>query len=134
MSLTSRHAFGGDPERRLPAGVRSTTQGPDRRGQMARVIRKEVKAADLPKEWRAGLDAAPDEVVRVTVDARRRRDARPLLRLSEQASAEARRRGLSSRSLTDLDAWFAELDRFADVSFMEDGRRQPPMPEPDEPV
>jgi antitoxin VapB len=31
--------------------------------------------------------------------------------------------------VTDLDAWFAELDRFAEVPFMEDGRRQPPMPE-----
>jgi antitoxin VapB len=31
--------------------------------------------------------------------------------------------------VTDLDAWFAELDRFADVPFMEDGRRQPPMPD-----
>ena len=30
---------------------------------------------------------------------------------------------------TNIDAWFAELDRFADVPFMEDGRRQPPMPE-----
>jgi antitoxin VapB len=29
---------------------------------------------------------------------------------------------------TDLDAWFKELDRFAAVPFMEDGRRQPPMP------
>ncbi len=29
---------------------------------------------------------------------------------------------------TDLDAWFAALDRFADVPFMEEGRRQPPMP------
>ena len=28
----------------------------------------------------------------------------------------------------DLDAWFAELDRFADVPFMEDGRQQPPLP------
>jgi antitoxin VapB len=28
----------------------------------------------------------------------------------------------------DIEAWFAELDRFADVPFMEDGRRQPPMP------
>ncbi len=28
----------------------------------------------------------------------------------------------------DIDAWFAELDRFADVPFMEDGRHQPPMP------
>ncbi len=30
--------------------------------------------------------------------------------------------------VSDLDAWFRELDRFADVPFMEDGRRQPPMP------
>jgi antitoxin VapB len=30
--------------------------------------------------------------------------------------------------VTDIDAWFAELDRFADVPFMEDGRRQPSMP------
>jgi uncharacterized protein YndB with AHSA1/START domain len=28
----------------------------------------------------------------------------------------------------DTDAWFAALDRSADVPFMEDGRRQPPMP------
>jgi antitoxin VapB len=32
--------------------------------------------------------------------------------------------------MTDLDAWFRELDRFAEVPFMEEGRRQPPMPEP----
>jgi antitoxin VapB len=31
---------------------------------------------------------------------------------------------------TDLDAWFRELDRFADIPFMEEGRQQPPMPEP----
>jgi hypothetical protein len=31
--------------------------------------------------------------------------------------------------VTDIDSWFAELDRFAEVSFVEDGRRQPPMPE-----
>ena len=31
---------------------------------------------------------------------------------------------------TDIDAWFAELDRFGDVPFMEDGRKQPPMPAP----
>ena len=30
--------------------------------------------------------------------------------------------------VTNIDAWFAELDRFADVPFMEGGRRQPPMP------
>ncbi len=31
--------------------------------------------------------------------------------------------------VTDLDSWFRDLDRFAEVPFMEDGRRQPPMPE-----
>lgn len=35
--------------------------------------------------------------------------------------------------MTDVDAWFAELDRFAEVPFMEDGRRQPPMPAGDDP-
>lgn len=34
--------------------------------------------------------------------------------------------------ITDLDEWFRELDRFADVPFMEEGRRQPPMPEPED--
>jgi len=29
--------------------------------------------------------------------------------------------------VTDLDTWFKALDRFADVPFMEDGRRQPPI-------
>ena len=28
---------------------------------------------------------------------------------------------------TDIDAWFAALDRFADIPFMPDGRQQPPM-------
>ena len=31
--------------------------------------------------------------------------------------------------VTDIDTWFAELDRFADVPFMEEGRQQPPLPE-----
>jgi len=30
--------------------------------------------------------------------------------------------------MTDVDAWFAEMDRFARVPFMEEGRDQPPMP------
>jgi antitoxin VapB len=32
--------------------------------------------------------------------------------------------------VTDLDDWFAEMDRFADAPFLEEGRDQPPMPEP----
>ena len=34
--------------------------------------------------------------------------------------------------VTDIEAWFAELDRFALVPFMEEGRRQPPMPAADD--
>ncbi len=30
----------------------------------------------------------------------------------------------------DAAAWFAELDRFAAIPFMEEGRKQPEMPEP----
>jgi antitoxin VapB len=29
---------------------------------------------------------------------------------------------------SDIDAWFAELDRFADVPLFEDGRNQPFIP------
>jgi antitoxin VapB len=29
---------------------------------------------------------------------------------------------------SDIDAWFAELDRFADVPLFEDGRNQPTTP------
>lgn len=32
--------------------------------------------------------------------------------------------------VTDVDAWFAEIDRVGDAPFMKDGRRQPPMPKP----
>jgi antitoxin VapB len=28
----------------------------------------------------------------------------------------------------DIDAWFTELDRFADVPLFDDGRNQPPAP------
>jgi antitoxin VapB len=32
----------------------------------------------------------------------------------------------------DLDTWFAALDRFREVPFMEEGRHQPPLPEPED--
>lgn len=31
----------------------------------------------------------------------------------------------------DMDAWFAELDKYKAVPFMDEGRDQPPMPEDD---
>ena len=33
--------------------------------------------------------------------------------------------------VTDIEALFTALDRFADVPFMEEGRQQPPMPPPE---
>jgi antitoxin VapB len=42
-------------------------------------------------------------------------------------------RGILLEPMTvDIDAWFAELDRFAEVPFMEDGRNQPPIQEPED--
>jgi antitoxin VapB len=34
--------------------------------------------------------------------------------------------------VTDLDEWFRQIDRFSEVPYMEDGRRQPPMPDPED--
>jgi len=49
-----------------------------------------------------------------------------------QNSKRNSRRILKAKAtLKRIDEWFAELDRFINVPFMEDGRHQPPMPEPD---
>ena len=32
----------------------------------------------------------------------------------------------------EIDAWFAELARYKDIPFMENGREQPPMPPDDD--
>ena len=37
-------------------------------------------------------------------------------------------RDLNDQPNIDLDIWFAELDKFASVPFMDDGRQQPSMP------
>jgi hypothetical protein len=69
---------------------------------MAKVIRVEMKASELPQAWASEFDVEPDVVVRVTVDARSRRDVGRLLQLSEKASQEAKRRGLTSSRLRRL--------------------------------
>lgn len=33
---------------------------------------------------------------------------------------------------TDMEAWFARLDEYREVPFMEDGRQQPPIPPPED--
>ena len=69
---------------------------------MATVIVRKIKVRDLPSELRAGLDAAPEDVVEVTVDAGRRRRVAELLALVQQIGAEAERRGLTDEKLSEL--------------------------------
>jgi hypothetical protein len=69
---------------------------------MAKVIRREIRASELPPGWALELDVAPDVMVRVTVDARPRRDIGRLLQLSQAASEQARQRGLTGRKLRQL--------------------------------
>ena len=69
---------------------------------MPRVVSKDVRVRDLPAELTAGLDAAPDEVVRVTIDADQREELAKLRALAKAASAEAERRGLTEARLAEL--------------------------------
>jgi hypothetical protein len=69
---------------------------------MAKVIRKEVRASELPQAWASELDVAPEVMVRVILDARPRRNASRLLRLTKEASEQARRRGLTGDKLRRL--------------------------------
>jgi bifunctional DNA-binding transcriptional regulator/antitoxin component of YhaV-PrlF toxin-antitoxin module len=69
---------------------------------MATVIVRKIRVRDLPSELRAGLDAAPEDVVEVTVDAGRRRKVAELLALVQKIGAEAERRGLTDEKLGEL--------------------------------
>jgi hypothetical protein len=69
---------------------------------MAKVIRRQIKASELPQAWASELDVEPDVMVRVVLDARPRRDVGRLLRLSREASEEAGRRGLTGNKLRRL--------------------------------
>jgi hypothetical protein len=69
---------------------------------MAEVTRREIRASELPPALASELDVAPDVMVRVTVDARSRRDIGRLLQLSKDASEQARRPGLTGRKLRQL--------------------------------
>jgi bifunctional DNA-binding transcriptional regulator/antitoxin component of YhaV-PrlF toxin-antitoxin module len=69
---------------------------------MATVIVRKIRVRDLPSELRAGLDAAPEDVVEVTVDAGRRRKVAELLALVQRIGAEAERRGLTDEKLGEL--------------------------------
>jgi hypothetical protein len=68
---------------------------------MATVIVRNVKVRDLPNELRRGLDAGPEDVVEVTVDAGRRKVAE-LLSPVQEIGIEAERHGLTDEKLGEL--------------------------------
>jgi hypothetical protein len=71
---------------------------------MATVIVRKIRVRDLPNELRTGLDAAPEDVVQVTVDAGHRRKVAELLKLVQQIGAEAERRGLTDGKLSEIQS------------------------------
>ena len=69
---------------------------------MPKLVVRSLKVRDLPPELTEGLDVAPDEVVRVTIDAERGRLVDDLIKLADRMGEEAERQGLTDRKLADL--------------------------------
>jgi hypothetical protein len=71
---------------------------------MTKIVTRTVKASALPAELVAGLDVQPDELIRITLDARDEHDRNvaALLELVDRIGAEAERRGLTDEKLAEL--------------------------------
>ena len=79
---------------------------------------------------------APDEVSTAKLFQHGRSQAVRLPKAFRLPGREVRVRRVGAGVLlepieADVDAWFARLDAFADEPFMEQGRLQPPAPEPE---
>lgn len=76
--------------------------------------------------------AAPDRnIARIFMHGRSQAVRLPLAYRLPGTQARVRRvkQGILLEPMAaDVDAWFAALDQFVDVPFMEEGRRQPAMP------
>jgi hypothetical protein len=68
----------------------------------SKVIIKDVRVRDLPPQLRADLDAAPEDIVRVIVDAQRACDVADLLALVDRMGRTAAKRGLTEEKLAEL--------------------------------
>lgn len=69
---------------------------------MPTLIVRKARVRDLPSELRTGLDSAPEDVVKVTVDAGHRRKVAAPVALVQQNGVEAERRGLTDEKLCEL--------------------------------
>jgi hypothetical protein len=68
----------------------------------SKVISKDVGIRDLPPQLRADLDAAPDDIVRVIVDAQRAGGVADLLALVDRIGSTAAERGPTEKKLAEL--------------------------------
>ena len=68
----------------------------------SKVIVKDVRVQDLPAQLKADLDAEPEDVVRVIVDAQRAGDVADLLAIADRMSRTAAERGLTEQKLAEL--------------------------------
>lgn len=69
---------------------------------MSRVVVRNTRVRDLPPELIEGLDATPEEVVRITIDAERGRLVDDLIKLADRMGAKAERKGLTDQKLSEL--------------------------------
>jgi hypothetical protein len=67
-----------------------------------KVVVRGVQVRDLSPQLKADLDAAPEDIVRVIVDAQRAGDVADLLALVDRMGRTAAKRGLTEEKLAEL--------------------------------
>lgn len=67
-----------------------------------KTLTQEVKGKDLPEQWRKEADIDSEEIVVVTIQPRRDELTEQLLAIAEEASAEAKEKGLTEERLSQL--------------------------------
>jgi antitoxin VapB len=100
---------------------------------LGRIDRTSLGTVDTQDAYRRHLMTSETGIARIFRNGRSQAVRLPLAFRLPGDRARVRRTAtgiLLEPIAADIEAWFAELDRFADVPFMEDGRRQPPMPPP----
>ena len=69
-----------------------------------KTVTQEVHGKDLPEQWRKQAEVNPDDVVIVSIQPQKSTDdlVYQLLEIAEQASAEAKKQGLTEEELVEI--------------------------------
>ncbi len=65
-------------------------------------IREEVKAKNLPAQWRKKIQAEPDQIITVVLQPRDEELTQQLLHLADEMTREAKQKGLTEEKLNQL--------------------------------